>query len=93
MKWERLPSFFSLSALFVTLIGLGFHLQAAWHQQLFGDEVHSLFFSQLSWLTLLRSPVEPVHPNGYYLFLKTVYGLTPWVTALRLWQAGVVIIV
>lgn len=69
------------------VIGLSFHLQAAWHQQLFGDEVHSLFFFHShSWGELFSQPLEPVHPNGYYLLLKLWYALTPSVLALRLWQ-------
>ncbi len=71
------------------LSGFWWHLQAAWHQQLFGDEVHSLFFfANNSWISLLQRPVEPIHPNGYYLLLKFLYTLTPSVLALRFWMVG-----
>jgi len=35
---------FLLPAILATAIGLFFHTQSVWYQQLFGDEVHSLFF-------------------------------------------------
>lgn len=69
------------------VLGLGWHLQAVWHQQLFGDEIHSLFFFQEhSWTSLLLTPVEPIHPNGYYLLIKLLYLITPSVMALRAWM-------
>ncbi len=77
--------FWFLSALIVS--GVFWHLQAVWHQELFGDEIHSLFFFQNnSWWNLISSPLEPIHPNGVYLLLKALYVVTPTVIALRFWQ-------
>ena len=66
-------------------IGIFWHLQAVWHQHLFGDEIHSLFFMENNgFLTLLAKPIEPIHPNLSYLVFKTVYSLSPQVLTLRL---------
>jgi|GEM_PF-4674700 len=70
--------------------GILLHLKSVWQQHLFGDEIHSLFFlAENSFSELLLKPVEPIHPNGSYLLLKTVYGIFPQVEALRILMFGV----
>ena len=74
--------------LFIIVIvsGIFWHFQATWHQAVFGDEIHSLFFfSEHSFLSLNIRAVEPIHPNGIYVLLKFLYSFTPSVLALRVW--------
>ncbi len=79
----------NFSLLLLLAVSLFLHLHATWHQSLFGDEIHSLFFFQNNtYQELLSTPVEPIHPNTYYILLKTLYSLTPSVLALRLWMFG-----
>lgn len=73
-----------LPALIATILGFYFHTQAVWYQQFFGDEIHSLFFlASHTWLELTSTPIEPVHPNGYYIFLKLWHTIIPSVLFLR----------
>ena len=71
----------------VIVIGIFWHFQATWHQTLFGDEIHSLFFfSERSFFSLITRAVEPIHPNGIYVLLKLLHSITPSVFALRIWM-------
>lgn len=70
----------------VLITGIFWHFQAIWHQALFGDEIHSLFFfSEHTFLSLITKPVEPIHPNGVYVLLKFLHSITPNVQYLRIW--------
>ncbi|MEO8582086.1 MAG: hypothetical protein ABI425_05960 [Patescibacteria group bacterium] len=60
---------FSLFLLIVT-IGLVVRLFLAINLPIWADEAYSIWATQQSWISILNTSVDPVHPPGYYLFLK-----------------------
>lgn len=69
---NKLLEKFSINSVFSWLIILGVvtRLFLIYKLPLWGDEAYSIWATQQTWLGIINNSVDPVHPPGYYLFIK-----------------------
>ena len=54
----------------IIILGLLTRLWLIYKLPLWGDEAYSIWAIEQPWLKILNNTVDPVHPPGYYVFLK-----------------------
>ncbi len=52
------------------ILGVAARLYLVFSLPIWGDEAYSIWASEASFLKILSGAVDPVHPPGYYIFLK-----------------------